>query len=102
MPVANASNARPPVANARSARPVGIAHRIQRLLGAKEGLDRTIADEQRRPLPDVLRLSALKGAKLRINDQLMRLRAFAADAAGAHAEARVVARQKRRGGMVRA
>ena len=81
-----------------------IASRVRRLLGAKAGLDRTIREEQRRPAPDSLRLSALKAAKLRINDRLQRLGGFAAnvaaDVAAVPAEARLARRQVRRRGMI--
>ena len=57
--------------------------RIRRLLQAKGGIERTIAEEQRRPAPDALRLSALKSAKLRIKDQIARMQRFATDATDA-------------------
>ena len=50
-----------------------LTRRMRGLLSAKNGVERSIDDEARRPLPDSLRLAALKSAKLRINDQLRAL-----------------------------
>lgn len=71
---------------------MNVAYRMNRLARVKAGLDRTIDDESRRPMPDGTRLTALKRAKLRVNDQLKRLRGFVGEAVEAHAEARRVRR----------
>lgn len=75
---------------------MNVANRVKRLLQIKDGLDRTIREEAGRPLPDGTRVSALKRAKLRVNDRLVRLRAFMGEAAEGVAETRDRARRIRR------
>ena len=70
------------------------ANRLRRLLGAKHGLERSIREESLRPRPDSLRLSALKSAKLRINDQVRRLGSVLGEARAARAEVRGVKRRR--------
>ncbi|MBM7066824.1 DUF465 domain-containing protein [Actibacterium sp. 188UL27-1] len=47
----------------------GLMARRETLLGMRDRLEHSIADEHRRPLPDLSRLSKLKRLKLRAKDE---------------------------------
>ena len=46
---------------------------VDRLLVRKAAIDRSISDELKRPLPDILRLKDLKRARLALKDRAVHL-----------------------------